>query len=215
RLLGWRCGCLGLSRAPPPLPLPGERPADLGAVELLPIGRHAVGVLVVGGLILARLGDLGLELAVELLPGAREPELELLVAELRKVVHAPPASPAIVRRPFQPCPGERRPQRTVRWRGALGRRPLRGRLLGPPLGAPARLDAPPHLQGGRIGARARGRRRIQAAELRRGLVAVLSSSFCRAEPRPATALKQWTLPFLPTAVLRFICPARGSGRVGR
>src|SRR5581483_9592653 len=58
-----------------------------------------------------------------------------------------------------------RPKGTVRWRGAVARRALRGRVLWPALGPPAGVDPPPDLQGGRLGARPRRRRRLQTLEL--------------------------------------------------
>ena len=57
------------------------------------------------------------------------------------------------------------PEGTVGWRGAPDRRPLRGHLLRPPERLPAGVHPAPDAEGRRLGARARGRRRVQAAEL--------------------------------------------------
>ena len=58
-----------------------------------------------------------------------------------------------------------RPKRTVGSGRAPDRRPLRGLLHRPAVGVPARVDAARDAQVGRLGARPRGRRRVQAAQL--------------------------------------------------
>src|SRR5688572_2763405 len=58
------------------------------------------------------------------------------------------------------------PARGLRFRDdAIDRRPLLRRVLRPPFGAAARSPAPGDAQGGRLRARPRGRRRLQAAQL--------------------------------------------------
>ena len=58
-----------------------------------------------------------------------------------------------------------RPKGAVRSRRAPHRRPLRGHLHRPAERRVARVDAAADAEGGRVGARPRGRRRLQAAEL--------------------------------------------------